>query len=66
MSAEAIRSFIDSEREPKDHNLVAEHIRLSGSKGVRYEKRPVKGEDGKPVPSTAQRPSAAPPISSPS
>ena len=49
MSAEAIRSFIDSEREPKDHNLVAEHIRAATSKAVRYEKRPVKGEDGKAV-----------------
>jgi len=49
MSAEPMRSVAASEWEPKDHNLVAEHIRLSGSKGVRYEKRPVKGEDGKPV-----------------
>ena len=49
MSAEPMRSVPASEWEPKDHNLVAEHIRLSGSKGVRYEKRPVKGEDGKPV-----------------
>ena len=49
MSAEAIRSFIDSEREPKDHNLVAEHIRAATSKAVRYEKRPVKGDDGKAV-----------------
>jgi 6-oxo-cyclohex-1-ene-carbonyl-CoA hydrolase len=49
MSAEAIRSFVDSEREPKDHNLVAEHIRATTSKAVRYEKRPVKGEDGKAV-----------------
>ena len=49
MSAEAIRSFIDSEREPKDHNLVADHIRATTSKAIRYEKRPVKGEDGKAV-----------------
>ena len=49
MSAEPMRSVAASEWEAKDHNLVAEHIRLGGGKGVRYEKRPVKGEDGKPV-----------------
>ena len=49
MSAEAIRSAAPSERESKDHNLVAEHIRATASKSVRFEKRPVKGEDGKPV-----------------
>src|SRR5262245_59746165 len=49
MTAEAMRSFSGSERETKDHNLVAEHIRVSTSKTVRYEKRPVKAEDGKPV-----------------
>jgi 6-oxocyclohex-1-ene-carbonyl-CoA hydrolase len=48
MTAEAVRS-VNHERETKDHNLIAEHPRLSGSKGVRYEKRPVKGEDGNPV-----------------
>src|SRR5271165_989236 len=48
MTAEAVRS-VNHERETKDHDLVAEHVRLSGSKGVRYEKRPVKAEDGKPV-----------------
>jgi 6-oxo-cyclohex-1-ene-carbonyl-CoA hydrolase len=47
MTAEAVR--IVAEQEMKDHNLVAEHMRVSGSKNVRYEKRPVKGEDGKPV-----------------
>jgi 6-oxo-cyclohex-1-ene-carbonyl-CoA hydrolase len=47
MTAEAVRSR--TEQEPKDHDLVAEHVRLNASKGVRYEKRPVKGEDGKPV-----------------
>ena len=49
MSAEPMRSVAASEWGAKDHNLVAEHIRLGGGKGVRYEKRPVKGEDGKPV-----------------
>jgi 6-oxo-cyclohex-1-ene-carbonyl-CoA hydrolase len=32
----------------KDHGLVAPQVWLA-NKGVRYEKRPVKGEDGKPV-----------------
>ena len=49
MTAEAVRAPSEREREAKDHNLVAEHIRVSGGKGVRYEKRPVKAEDGKPV-----------------
>ncbi len=49
MTVEAIRNAGLSEREAKDHNLVAEHMRQAISKGVRYEKRPVKGEDGKPV-----------------
>jgi 6-oxo-cyclohex-1-ene-carbonyl-CoA hydrolase len=35
--------------EPKDHGLVAEHVRKSVTEGVVYEKRPVKGADGKPV-----------------
>jgi 6-oxo-cyclohex-1-ene-carbonyl-CoA hydrolase len=35
--------------EPKDHGLVAEHVRKSVTEGVIYEKRPVKGADGKPV-----------------
>jgi len=33
----------------KDHGLVAPHV-WQASKGVRYEKCPVKGEDGNPVP----------------
>ncbi len=33
----------------KDHALVPEQTWLPDNKGVRYEKRPVKGEDGKPV-----------------
>ena len=49
MTVEAIRNVGLTEREAKDHNLVAEHMRQTISKGVRYEKRPVKGEDGKPV-----------------
>jgi 6-oxocyclohex-1-ene-carbonyl-CoA hydrolase len=35
--------------EPKDHDLIAEHVRKSVAEGVIYEKRPVKGADGKPV-----------------
>ncbi|MEZ5785547.1 MAG: 6-oxocyclohex-1-ene-1-carbonyl-CoA hydratase [Xanthobacteraceae bacterium] len=38
-----------SAAEPKDHGLVAENVRKSVNEGVIYEKRPVKGEDGKPV-----------------
>jgi 6-oxo-cyclohex-1-ene-carbonyl-CoA hydrolase len=35
--------------EPKDHGLVAEHVRKSVTEGVIYEKRLVRGADGKPV-----------------
>jgi 6-oxo-cyclohex-1-ene-carbonyl-CoA hydrolase len=49
MNAEAVRSVVADARETKDHELVAEHVRLGASNGVRYEKRPVKGVDGKPV-----------------
>lgn len=38
-----------SAAEPKDHGLVAEHVRKSVTEGVLYEKRAVKGADGKPV-----------------
>lgn len=48
MTVEAVRS-IASEREMKDHNLVAEHIGAAACKGVRYEKRSVRDQDGKPV-----------------
>jgi 6-oxocyclohex-1-ene-carbonyl-CoA hydrolase len=50
MTAEAIRSVAADAPETKDHDLVADHVRLASSKGVRYEKRPVKDEHGKPVP----------------
>jgi len=33
----------------KDHDRVADHISVTMSKGVRYQKRPVEDEDGKPV-----------------
>jgi 6-oxo-cyclohex-1-ene-carbonyl-CoA hydrolase len=48
MNAESVRS-VAAVRETKDHDLVAETIRLGANKGVRYEKRPVKGTDGRPV-----------------
>jgi len=47
MSVEAVRGT--PETIAKDHGLVAPHV-WQASKGVRYEKCPVKGEDGKPVP----------------
>jgi 6-oxo-cyclohex-1-ene-carbonyl-CoA hydrolase len=49
MTVEALREAALAEPEAKDHNLVAEGVRQTVGKGVRYEKRPVKGEDGKPV-----------------
>ncbi len=49
MSAEAVRKVITAEPEMKDHGLVAEHVWSAAGKGVRYEKRPVKGADGEPV-----------------
>ena len=45
MTAEPARSAAAT---AKDHGLVASQVWLA-NKGVRYEKRPVKGEDGKPV-----------------
>ncbi len=35
--------------QPKDHGLIPEQVRDSLKTGVVYEKRPVKGADGKPV-----------------
>src|SRR5512139_2634508 len=49
MTAEAARVITAQKSEAKDHNLVVEAIRETVSKGVLYEKRPVKGADGKPV-----------------
>ena len=50
MTAEIFHNIAAAgERDMRDHDLVAEHIRLTTTKGVRYEKRPVKGMDGKPV-----------------
>ena len=49
MTAEAARVIAAQKSEAKDHNLVDEAARETVSKGVHYEKRPVKGTDGKPV-----------------
>jgi len=46
MSAEAAHVLPE---QPKDHMLVPEQVRKAASRGVIYEKRPVKGTDGKPV-----------------
>jgi 6-oxo-cyclohex-1-ene-carbonyl-CoA hydrolase len=48
MNAEAVRSVTQHDA-TKSHDLVADHVRAGLSQGVRYEKRPVKDEDGKPV-----------------
>jgi 6-oxo-cyclohex-1-ene-carbonyl-CoA hydrolase len=48
MSAETARSMA-GQAEAKDHDLVAEHLRQTVSKNVRYERRPAKDKDGKPV-----------------
>src|SRR5450830_46447 len=49
MTAEVARVAAVQNSEAKDHNLVSEQARETISKGVHYEKRPVKGTDGKPV-----------------
>jgi 6-oxo-cyclohex-1-ene-carbonyl-CoA hydrolase len=49
MSVEAIRATANPPSEPKEHNLVPEHVRKAASKGVIFEKRPVKDAAGKPV-----------------
>jgi 6-oxo-cyclohex-1-ene-carbonyl-CoA hydrolase len=49
MTVAAVRSVAPADRQAKDHNLVADAVRESASNGVHYEKRPVKGADGKPV-----------------
>ena len=45
---EAATKLAANGHEAKDHSLVAQQV-WAVKKGVRYEKRPVKGEDGKPV-----------------
>jgi 6-oxo-cyclohex-1-ene-carbonyl-CoA hydrolase len=49
MSSEAMIAVAGSQNEPKEHMLVAEHVRKEASKRVLYEKRPVKDAAGKPV-----------------
>jgi 6-oxocyclohex-1-ene-carbonyl-CoA hydrolase len=50
MSVEAVRAAANSSSEPKEHMLVPEHVRKAASKGVIFEKRPVKDAAGRPVP----------------
>jgi 6-oxo-cyclohex-1-ene-carbonyl-CoA hydrolase len=38
-----------SDEAPKEHTLVSEQVRKAAGEGVRFEKRPVVGTDGKPV-----------------
>src|SRR5215472_158996 len=49
MTATAARTIAPRASEGKDHNLVSEAVREAVSRNVHYEKRPVKGIDGKPV-----------------
>jgi 6-oxo-cyclohex-1-ene-carbonyl-CoA hydrolase len=52
MSAEAARAIASEEapkEHPKQHTLVSEQVRKAAGEGVRFEKRPVIGGDGKPV-----------------
>jgi 6-oxo-cyclohex-1-ene-carbonyl-CoA hydrolase len=49
MTAEAVRSPAMPGRETKSHDLVPDQVRHGISASVHYEKRPVRGEDGKPV-----------------
>jgi 6-oxo-cyclohex-1-ene-carbonyl-CoA hydrolase len=49
MSAEAVYATASSRSEPREHMLVPEHVRKAASKGVIYEKRPVKDTAGKSV-----------------
>jgi 6-oxo-cyclohex-1-ene-carbonyl-CoA hydrolase len=49
MSPEPVRIVPDKSSDPKDHGLVPDQVRKSVGKGVLYEKRPVRGADGKPV-----------------
>ena len=49
MTTETTPAFAIYDPEIKDHNLVPEDVRLTISKGVRYEKRQALGENGKPV-----------------
>ena len=49
MTANAARAVAAQSYEAKDHNLVDDAVRETISSQVRYEKRSVKGADGKPV-----------------
>ena len=45
----SVQAAAPRDAEAKDHGLVAEHVRKSVTEGVIYDKRPVRGADGKPV-----------------
>src|SRR5215475_8623118 len=49
MTVEAARVVIPQTSDAKDHDLVSEAVRQTLAKNVRYEKRPVKAADGKPI-----------------
>ncbi|MGC2644224.1 MAG: enoyl-CoA hydratase/isomerase family protein, partial [Pseudolabrys sp.] len=49
MTSQVAHVIAPRESEVKDHNLVTDPVRETVSKSVHYEKRPVKGVDGKPV-----------------
>ena len=49
MISQVAHVIASRESEGKDHNLITDPIRETVSKSVHYEKRPVKGVDGKPV-----------------
>src|SRR5512136_309931 len=49
MTSQAARVAAVQDSGFKDHNLVTDLVRETISKGVHYDKRPVKGIDGKPV-----------------
>jgi len=45
----ATESAIGRDINPKDHNLVVDAVRQAASQGVRYDRRPVRAQDGSPV-----------------
>jgi 6-oxo-cyclohex-1-ene-carbonyl-CoA hydrolase len=49
MSTEAVRVVTEKTNVAREHTLVPEHVRKAASKGVLYDKRPVKGAEGKPI-----------------
>jgi 6-oxo-cyclohex-1-ene-carbonyl-CoA hydrolase len=49
MSSELLRMAPDKSNETKDHGLVPDHVRKAVTKGVLYEKRPVRDANGAAV-----------------